>query len=128
MRRPAARVGDHVLQDDPHCHAPIHPPAPLPTPTPHEPQPMMINRGSPNVSINGRRAARVSDTTVSCMLSGCVPAGPGTISRGSASVFINRLPAARVGDRTAHTSCVAPIPAPVGRVIAPGARSVMIGD
>ena len=27
----AARMGDQVLQDSPHCHAPIHPAAPTPT-------------------------------------------------------------------------------------------------
>jgi len=27
MSKPAARLGDMVLQDSPHCHAPIHPPA-----------------------------------------------------------------------------------------------------
>ena len=28
----AARVTDQVLQDIPHCHAPIHPPALVPVP------------------------------------------------------------------------------------------------
>ena len=35
MGSPAARMGDMVKQDAPHCHAPIHPPAPTPTPVPH---------------------------------------------------------------------------------------------
>ncbi len=30
----AARIGDMVRQDSPHCHAPIHPPLPIPTPVP----------------------------------------------------------------------------------------------
>ena len=39
---PAARVTDQVLQQGPHCHAPIHPPAPGPTPVPHPPLPLML--------------------------------------------------------------------------------------
>ena len=35
MGLPAARLGDTVLQTAPHCHAPIHPAAPVPTAVPH---------------------------------------------------------------------------------------------
>ena len=30
MGQPAARMTDMIKQDSPHCHAPIHPPAPVP--------------------------------------------------------------------------------------------------
>ena len=40
----AARIGDQILQDAPHCHAPIHPAAPVPTPTPHPAMPLAILR------------------------------------------------------------------------------------
>jgi uncharacterized Zn-binding protein involved in type VI secretion len=49
------------------------------------------------------------------------------ISMGSGTVLIGGLPAARVGDMTAHMSCVAPIPSPVGKVMPPGAPTVLIG-
>ena len=38
----AARVGDMVRQDSPHCHAPIHPPAPVPTPSAHPALPIKL--------------------------------------------------------------------------------------
>lgn len=127
MGNPAARVGDKVLQDAPHCHAPIHPAAPVPTPTPHPAMPLAIIKGQNNVKIGGVPAARVTDTTATCMLASCVPGGPGMIAKGSATVFIGGLPAARVNDQTAHASCVGPIPSPVGKVIGPGCTTVMIG-
>jgi len=124
---PAARLTDKVLQQAPHCHAPIHPPAPTPTPVPHPGLPLTIIKGQPNVMIGGMPAARVTDTTLPCMLPGCVPAGPGMIIKGSATVLIGGLPAARVGDMTSHLSCVAPIPSPTGTILPPGCISVMIG-
>ena len=123
----AARVTDKVLQSAPHCHGPIHPPAPTPTPVPHPGLPLTIIKGQPNVMIGGMPAARVSDMTTPCMLPGCIPAGPGIISKGSATVFIGGLPAARVGDMTSHASCVAPIPSPTGTILPPGCPTVMIG-
>lgn len=123
----AARIGDQILQDAPHCHAPIHPAAPVPTPTPHPAMPLAIVKGQPNVMIGNMPAARVTDMSQPCMLAGCIPAGPGMISKGSATVFIGGLPAARVGDMTAHPSCVAPIPSPVGKILPPGCPTVMIG-
>jgi len=123
----AARMGDMVKQDSPHCHAPIHPPAPVPTPVPHPAMPLMIIKGQPNVLIGGMAAARMSDTTGPCLLAGCVPGGPGMIMKGSATVLIGGLPAARVGDLSMHASCVAPIPAPVGKIMPPGCPTVMIG-
>jgi hypothetical protein len=66
-----------VLQDSPHCHAPIHPPAPVPTPSAHPALPLAIIKGAPTVLIGGMPAARLSDTTAPCVLPGCVPGGPG---------------------------------------------------
>ncbi|QEG01469.1 putative deoxyribonuclease RhsB [Stieleria maiorica] len=127
MSPPAARMTDLVKQDAPHCHAPIHPAAPVPTPVAHPALPLMIVKGAPNVMIGNMPAARVTDTTLPCMLPGCVPAGPGMIAKGSSSVLIGGMPAARVNDMTAHSSCVAPIPSPVGKVLPPGCPTVMIG-
>lgn len=123
----AARMGDQILQDAPHCHAPIHPAAPVPTPTPHPAMPLAIIKGQPNVLIGNMPAARVSDLSQPCVLAGCVPGGPGMIAKGSATVLIGGLPAARVGDLTAHTACVAPIPSPVGKILPPGCPTVIIG-
>jgi uncharacterized Zn-binding protein involved in type VI secretion len=120
MSKPAARLGDMVLQDSPHCHAPIHPPAPVPTPVPHPPLPLTIIKGAATVLIGGQPAARLTDTTTPCN-------GPGMIALGSATVLIENLPAARVGDMTAHTGCVAPIPGPTGKVLPPGCPTVLIG-
>lgn len=127
MGQPAARMGDMVLQSAPHCHAPIHPPAPVPTAVPHPALPLAIITGQANVLIGGMAAARVTDTTAPCALPSCIPAGPGMISKGSATVFIGGLPAARNNDMTAHPTCVAPIPSPTGRVTGPGCTTVMIG-
>jgi uncharacterized Zn-binding protein involved in type VI secretion len=127
MSKPAARMGDQVIQSIPHCHAPIHPPAPVPTPVPHPGLPLPIIKGAPTVLIGGQPAARVSDMTTPCMLPSCVPAGPGMIAMGSATVLIGGLPAGRVGDMTAHATCVAPIPSPTGTVMPPGCPTVLIG-
>jgi uncharacterized Zn-binding protein involved in type VI secretion len=116
-----------VRQDAPHCHANIHPPAPVPTPMPHPALPLAIIKGQPTVLIGGSPAARVTDQTVICILPSCVPGGPGIISKGSATVLIGGLPAARLNDLTSHPACVAPIPSPVGKVIGPGCATVMIG-
>lgn len=127
MSKPAARLGDMVLQDSPHCHAPIHPPAPVPTPVPHPGLPLTIIQGEMTVLIGGQPAATLTSQTTPCMLPGCVPAGPGMIALGSFTVLIGNKPAARVGDMTAHTSCVAPIPGPTGKVMPPGCPTVLIG-
>lgn len=127
MGMPAARVSDKVLQDSPHCHAPIHPPVP-PTPVAHPALPLpIIPPGAPTVLINNLPAARVTDMTQPCTLPGCVPAGPGMIAKGSASVLIAKMPAARASDMTSHTTCVAPIPAPTGKILPPCSTSVLIG-
>lgn len=123
----AARLGDQILQDAPHCHAPIHPAALVPTPAPHPAMPLVIIKGQVNVLIGNMPAARATDLSQPCLLAGCVPGGPGMIAKGSATVFIGGLPAARVGDMTAHTACVAPIPSPVGKILPPGCPTVMIG-
>lgn len=125
---PAARVGDNIIQQSPHCHAPMHPAAPVPTPVPHPGLPLaIIPPGAATVMIGNQPAARATDQSAPCSLPGCVPAGPGMIAKGSATVLICNLPAARVGDTTAHTSCVAPIPGPTGCVMPPGCPTVMIG-
>lgn len=127
MSKPAARLTDLVLQDNPHCHAPIHPPALVPTPVAHPAIPLAIVKGAATVLIGNLPAARVTDITQPCILPSCIPAGPGMVSLGSATVLIENLPAARVGDMTTHTTCVAPIPGPTGKVIPPGCPTVLIG-
>jgi len=127
MGNPAARIGDLVLQTAPHCHAPIHPAAPVPTPVPHPAMPLAIISGAPTVLIGGSPAARVTDTTMPCLLASCVPGGPGMIAMGSTTVLIAGMPAARINDMTSHPACVAPIPSPVGKVLPPGCPTVLIG-
>ena len=127
MGLPAARIGDEVLQDSPHCHAPMHPAAPVPTPLPHPPMPLPIVSGAPTVTIGGMPAARMTDMTEPCLLPSCVPGGPGVIMKGSATVTICGMPAARVGDLTTHDACIGPIPGPMGTIIGPGCRTVLIG-
>ncbi|KTQ97320.1 hypothetical protein NS226_05140 [Aureimonas ureilytica] len=124
---PAARMTDMVLQDAPHCHAPIHPAAPVPTAVPHPAMPLPIVKGQPNVLIGNLPAARMTDMTQPCLLAGCLPGGPGLIAKGSATVLIGGLPAGRVADLTMHPACVAPIPSPTGKVLPPGCPTVMIG-
>jgi len=124
----AARVGDMMKQDAPHCHAPIHPPAPVPTPVPHPGLPLAITGpGAATVMIGKMPACIMGDMSAPCMLPGCVPGGPGMTALGSATVMITKKPAVRVNDMTSHTSCVAPIPSPVGKVMPPGCTTVMIG-
>ncbi len=127
MGQPAARLGDQVLQNAPHCHAPIHPPALVPTPVAHPAMPLAIVKGEATVLIGGQPAARVTDTTVPCLLVSCVPGGPGMICKGSGTVMIGKLPAARKNDMTMHASCVGPIPSPTGKVLGPCCNTVMIG-
>jgi len=128
MGTPAARISDNIMQDAPHCHAAIHPPAPVPTPIPHPAVPLLLaSGGAPTVLIGGLPAATHGSTSVPCSLPGCVPGGPGVIAKGSMTVLIRGLPAARVGDMTAHASCVAPLPAPTGKVLPPGCPTVLIG-
>jgi uncharacterized Zn-binding protein involved in type VI secretion len=116
-----------VRQDTPHCHAPIHPPAPVPTPSAHPALPLAIISGAFNVLMGEQPAARLGSTTLPCTLPACVPGGPGTVVMGSATVMVGGMPAARINDLTAHLSCVAPIPGPVGKVMPPGCPTVMIG-
>ena len=124
----AARAGDNIKQDAPHCHAPIHPAAPVPTPVPHPALPLAIMPPcSPNVKIDNKAAARVMDQSKPCMLPPCVPGGPGMITKGSSSVKINFTPAARKNDLTSHLSCVAPIPSPVGKVMPPCSTTTKFG-
>lgn len=124
----AARMGDKIKQDAPHCHAPIHPPAPTPTPVAHPPKPLaIISACAPTVYIDNKQAAVVGSISEPCILPSCVPNGPGVIAKGSTAVFHCNLPAARLNDITSHVGCVAPIPSPVGKVIAPCSSKVDIG-
>lgn len=123
----AARMGDFIKQDAPHCHSPIHPAAPVPTPVAHPAMMLALIGGCPTVLIGKMPAARSTDMSMPCMLAGCIPAGPGMIAVGSGTVLIGGMPAARVGDMTSHTSCVAPLPAPTGTVQSPGCPTVQIG-
>lgn len=127
MGLPAARMGDMVLQMAPHCHATIHPPVPVPTPIPHPPIPLAIVKGQPTVLLGGQPAARSLDPTAPCSMIPCVPAGPGMIGLGSLTVLIGSMPAARINDMSVHPSCVAPIPSPTGKILPPGAVTVLIG-
>jgi uncharacterized Zn-binding protein involved in type VI secretion len=127
MGKPAARVGDKVQQDAPHCHAPIHPPIP-PTPQGHKGLPLPILKGVTTVLIGGKPAATLQSQSGPCILPGCIPAGPGLISKGSGKVMIGGKPAARLGDMTMHTACAAAsIPGPNGTVKLGGCTSVLIG-
>ena len=128
MGNAAARQTDMIKQDTPHCHAPIHPAAPVPTPVPHPALPLTITSAtSPTVKINSLAAAVVTSMSTPCSLPSCVPAGPGMIAMGSFTVLVTCLPAARSGDMTAHVACVAPIPAPTGKVQSPCSTNVKIG-
>ena len=128
MGQPAARIGDFVLQDAPHCHANIHPALPVPTPSAHPALPLaIVPGGNATVLIGGQPAACVGDQTVECVLPGCSPGGPGVIAQGSPTVTIGGRAVARLGDMTQHPACIAPIPSPVGKVIGPGCPTVLIG-
>jgi uncharacterized Zn-binding protein involved in type VI secretion len=120
----AARMTDKILQNNPHCHAPIHPNVPVA----HPPMPWtIVSACAPTVFIDNLQAAVVGSTSTPCTEPTCVPNGPGVISKGSMVVFHCSLPAARLNDMTAHAGCVGPIPAPVGKVIPPCSQKVDIG-
>lgn len=126
MGQPAARVGDMMKQDAPHCHAP-HPPPP-PAPIPHPAMPLaIVPPGAPTVLIDNMPAARVGDQSAPCTLVGCAPGGPGVIFKGSTTVTIANMPAARMNDITQHSACVAPIPSPTGKILPPCSPTVKIG-
>lgn len=130
MGMPASIKGDMVLQTPPvHCHQP-HPmgPAQVPIPLPVAP-PLMMDTGAKKVKIMGKPAVRVTDKTKDDMLAGCPKpkGGPGEVAMGSMTVKIEGQFAARFGDMTKHTACTAPIPAPVGKILGPGAATVLIG-
>jgi len=123
----AARMGDLVKQDAPHCHAPMHPAAPVPVACPHPALPLAIILGVPTVLIGGLPAATMTSMTAPCLLPGCVPGGPGLVTLASKTVLIGGLGAARVGDMTLHAACVAPLPSPTGKILPPGCPTVLIG-
>jgi uncharacterized Zn-binding protein involved in type VI secretion len=124
----AARMTDKCKHTSPHCHAPIHPPAPTPTPQPHSCiMETLVSACAPTVMINSLSAATATSQTTPCMEPPCIPAGPGMIALGSMTVMVGNLPAARKGDMVAYSSCVAPIPGPVGKVDSPCSSDVVIG-
>jgi hypothetical protein len=49
----AARIGNMIKQDAPHCHAPIHPRGPSPTPIPYPALPLPIVTGCPQSVAEG---------------------------------------------------------------------------
>jgi uncharacterized Zn-binding protein involved in type VI secretion len=119
---------DNVIHQSPHCHAPIHPPAPVPTPLPHPPIPFPILEATvPTVMISSLAAAVVGSMSQPCLMPSCVPGGPGMIAMGSTTVMIGGMPAGRVGDTVTFAACVGPIPGPTGMVMPPGAPTVIIG-
>ena len=126
---PAARLGDNIIQMPPHCHAPIHPAAPVPTPVAHPPVPWAINPGTCAATVKhmGKKAAIMGTISQPCSLPSCVPNGPGVIMKCSMTVLIENRPAARINDVSVHAGCVAPIPGPTGKVTGAGAPTVQIG-
>lgn len=123
MGNAAARLGDQTLQTGAHCHAPMHPI----NPAGHPGMPLAIVKGDSTVLIEKKPAATLGGTTAPCILAGCAPGGPGTISQGSSTVLVGNQPLARVNDMTAHSACTAPIPGPVGKILPPGASTVIVG-
>jgi uncharacterized Zn-binding protein involved in type VI secretion len=122
-----ARMNDNIKQKAPHCHAPIHPAAPVPTPSPHPAQPLALVLGlCMMVKTNGKATATVTSQSKPCMLPSCVPGGPGMVAMGSMTVMVCNLPVARKGDMTAHAVCIPVIPSPVGE-ITEGSDDVIAG-
>ena len=119
---------DKMKHNGPHCHAPVHPAAPVPTPIPHPCAPHTIVKGAATVQTNGKPAVRVGDMSVPCDAEkgGCPPGGPGVVIKGSATVMIEMSPAARDGDIVGFAACVGPIPMPLGVVVG-GSSDVDIG-
>ncbi len=112
MGKPAARVTDNS-QGTPHCHS-VHPWSPVPHPVIGP-----INAGSPDVTIEGQKAARIGDPGAH---SSAVCCGPNTyiITAGSGTVSTNAIPQARLGDQTLHCGMAS------GTIIM-GAGTVLVG-
>jgi uncharacterized Zn-binding protein involved in type VI secretion len=98
-----------------------------PQPVAHPPQPIPFVIGCTTVRIGGKQALRVNDQTAPCSPPGCVPGIPGKVAQGSVSVRIGGMPAARVTDIVSFPGCVTAIASPMGKVMGPGAPSVLIG-
>lgn len=127
MGKAARAQQDKMKHDNPHCHAPIHPAAPVPTPQPHSCQEHLIVKGAATVMTNGKPAVRVTDMSIPCDgEKACVPGGPGIVVKGSMTVMIEMLPAARANDICAFAACIAPIPSPTGKITG-GSSDVDIG-
>jgi uncharacterized Zn-binding protein involved in type VI secretion len=122
---------DKIMHDSPHCHAPIHPAAPVPTPVPHPcTTHQILLQTAPTVIVNNLPMATVTSNTPTCEgeKAGCIPGGPGIIVKGSSTVFANNgLPVARLGDIVAFATCVGPIPGPTGKIIPPCSPNVIVG-
>lgn len=112
MGKPAARVTDKA-QGVPHCHS-VHPWSPVPHPVIGP-----ITAGSPDVTIEKQKAARVGDSGAH---SDAVCCGPNTyiITSGSGTVTANMMPIARLTDSTLHCGMAS------GKIIT-GAGTVLIG-
>jgi|GEM_PF-389648 len=119
---------DKAKHDGPHCHAPVHPAAPVPTPVPHPCAEHQFSKGAATVKTNGKPAVRATDMTIPCDAEkgGCPPGGPGVVAKGSVTVMIENMPAARKGDAVLFAACVGPIPMPKA-TISGGSSDVIIG-
>lgn len=128
MGKALRAMEDKFKHDGPHCHAPVHPAAPVPTPTPHNCAEHQIVSGAATVKINGKPAVRSTDKSIPCDAEkgGCPPGGPGVLTKGSATVMIENLPAGRENDIVAFAGCVGPIPMPKGTATG-GSSDVDIG-
>ncbi len=124
----ARAMQDKLKHDGPHCHAPVHPAAPVPTPVPHPCGEHIISKGAGTVKVNGKMFARATDTSIPCDAEkgGCPPAGPGMIAKGSMTVMVESMPAGRKDDIAAFASCVGPIPMPTAKVSS-GSGDVIVG-
>lgn len=74
-----------------------------------------ITSGSRNVSVNGRAAAHVENSTVACQEHATVP----LMAEGSTNIFINSKAAVRKGDKT---TCDATVDSGSGNVIFDGGQ------
>ena len=130
MGMPAAKEGDQIVALD--THKVIVPGgAIVPVPLPFAGK---LNGGlSSNVKVQGKPAATVDSTADNSPAHipppstsfEKPPANKGTVKMGSATVKINGKAAARSGD-VAET-CNDPSDLPVGKVVAAGAATVLIG-
>lgn len=127
MRAFAAKAGDTVTALDTHL---IQPPAGGPVLVPHPFSGRLDDGLSPDVRIQGRRAATVGSTATNvpphAPLGGTfvhLPANRGTVTTGSSTVRINGK-AAAYGDTPTVTTCNDPVDQQIGTIAAAGAVRV----